>query len=228
MKKRISQGKCQLCQTTFSKTVITRHLDKCLEKQEAAKSATGKAAARPTKLLHLVVEGKYDPHYWLHLEVSARATLADLDSFLRHIWLECCDHLSAFTIGGRRFAMNPFGGGMDAEGMEARLGQVLRPGMKFTHEYDFGSTTHLNLRVISERDSLAPSKDAIHLLARNEPPLIPCGGCGEPATHILTEEAWDPSGWLCDKCAKKRGVHEEESLPVANSPRVGVCGYTGF
>ena len=37
----------------------------------------------------------------------------------------------------------------------------------------------------------------------------------------------DPSGWLCRACARKRRVSEEESLPVVNSPRTGVCGYTG-
>jgi len=28
------------------------------------------------------------------------ATLAKLDDYLRAIWLECCGHLSKFTIGG--------------------------------------------------------------------------------------------------------------------------------
>ncbi len=227
MAKRISQGKCQLCGAVMSKTTISRHLDKCLEKEEAAELASRKTKPQPTKLFHLVVEGKYNPQYWLHVEVPARATLEDLDSFLRHIWLECCGHLSGFTVGGRRFAINPWGEGLDEESMEVRLGRVLRPGMKFTHEYDFGSTTHLNLRVVSERDSLVPSSDAVRLLARNEPPPIPCGVCGEPATLILTEEAWEPTGWLCDRCAKKRRAGEDMSLPVVNSPRVGVCGYTG-
>jgi len=28
------------------------------------------------------------------------ATLTKLDDYLRAIWLECCGHLSKFTIGG--------------------------------------------------------------------------------------------------------------------------------
>src|SRR5260370_19281758 len=34
----------------------------------------------------------------MHLELPANATLADLDDFLRDTWLECCGHLSEFTI----------------------------------------------------------------------------------------------------------------------------------
>ena len=38
--------------------------------------------------------------YWMHLEVPIYITLADLDGFLRDIWLECCGHLSDFNIDG--------------------------------------------------------------------------------------------------------------------------------
>lgn len=38
--------------------------------------------------------------YRLVIEVKNTATLEDVDQFLRDIWLECCDHLSAFEIDG--------------------------------------------------------------------------------------------------------------------------------
>lgn len=44
--------------------------------------------------------------YWLYLEMPARATLTDLDGFLRDIWLECCGHLSAFDIGTVRYELD--------------------------------------------------------------------------------------------------------------------------
>jgi len=52
-------------------------------------------------------EGDDHPEYWIHLEVSALATLADLDSFLRDIWLECCGHPSVFRIGTTDYSSEP-------------------------------------------------------------------------------------------------------------------------
>ena len=51
-----------------------------------------------TRKLHLQVEGRYLPMYWMHLAVNASATLETLDQFLRAIWLECCGHLSALIL----------------------------------------------------------------------------------------------------------------------------------
>jgi hypothetical protein len=110
------------------------------------------------------------------------------------------------------------------------LEKVLKVGQKFTHQYDFGSTTYLSLKVISKREGVAhKGKKAIQVLASNNPPLIPCRKCGQPA--VVCEpgyySAWDSA--LCQKCAKK-GTSEwayEEMMPIVNSPRTGVCGYTG-
>jgi hypothetical protein len=115
---------------------------------------------------------------------------------------------------------------MGDESMRSRLDKVLTPGQSFTHEYDFGSTTELNLKVMSEWEIEVKGK-AIQILARNDPPVIPCDVCGKPATEICTECVYSGEGWLCDECAKDHECGEEMLLPVVNSPRVGVCGYTG-
>ncbi len=54
--------------------------------------------------------------------------------------------------------------------------KVLSVGKKFSYEYDFGSTTSLKLKVISERE-IEDADSSISLLARNEPPLITCSSC---------------------------------------------------
>ena len=159
----------------------------------------------------------------MHLDVGGDATLKNLDGFLRGIWLECCGHLSAFTIQGTQYMSDPY---YDEDiGMDARMDRVLTPGMKFIHEYDFGTTTELDLKVVSEREGAMEGD--IQLLARNDPPEITCGECGDPATLMCTECSWESKGWLCDKCARKHECGEEMMMPVVNSPRVGVCGYTG-
>ncbi len=108
------------------------------------------------------------------------------------------------------------------------LEKVLKVGQKFRYEYDFGSTTELILRVAGERDGfLVGELDEVRILARNLPPEIMCMTCGKPATKVAA--GYDYWGVMehafCDDCAKK--VHEDAWLPIVNSPRVGVCGYTG-
>ena len=214
-----SNGRCNLCGGIFDKAVMGRHLNACKQKARAsgAKRA-GKAA------VHLLVEGRYQPEYWMHLEAPANATLDTLDRFLRDIWLECCGHMSEFEIDGTRYSVEPMD--MDDESMDVKLSEVLSPGTKFDYIYDFGSTTPLRLKVVSEDESdLAGRK--VRVLARNEPPVIPCGNCGKPATEICVECAYSEQGWLCKECAAKHECGEEMFLPVVNSPRTGVCGYTG-
>ena len=36
------------------------------------------------------------------------------------------------------------------------------------------------------------------------------------------------AGLLCSHCAKKHECGEDVQLPVVNSPRMGMCGYTGL
>ena len=217
--KLISTGKCSFCGGIFDKAAMTRHLKTC---KQRPKPPEGKG---PKKLpFHLLVEGRHQPEYWIHIEAPADATLDTLDGFLRDIWLECCGHMSEFEIDGTRYAVEPMD--LDDEPMGVKLRDVLSPGMKFLHAYDFGSTTHLKLKVVSEDESGLAGKK-IRLLARNEPPVIPCGRCGKPATQVCSQCVYSAEGWLCDKCAAKHECGEDMLLPVVNSPRTGVCGYTG-
>jgi hypothetical protein len=222
MEKQVSEGKCNLCGGIFSKVEMTKHLQGCKE----TKISTTEKAQR-AKTLHLLVEGRYQPEYWLHLEVPANAAFSHLDHFLRNIWLECCGHLSAFRIGETTYMSHPEAGDGD-ESMNVKLYDILAPGLKFSHEYDFGTTTELALKVISEDESeIKGKKIQIQLLARNNPPAIPCGVCGKNATQICAECSYEPTGWLCDECLKKHKCDEDMLLPVVNSPRTGQCGYTG-
>jgi len=226
MAKQVSMGKCNLCGGAFDKAAMTKHLKSCRQAKTDAAASERRPGQQKAKAFHLVVEGRYLPDYWMHLEVPTNGTLEMLDRFLRRTWLECCGHMSAFTIEGTTYSVEPMGE-LDDESMDAKLRDVLQPGMKFYHEYDFGSTTHLALKVVSEQESDIKAGD-IRVLARNEPPAIPCVSCGKAATRVCTECLWsDKGGWLCDACAAKHKRHEDMFLPVVNSPRVGMCGYTG-
>jgi hypothetical protein len=220
----ISNGKCSLCGGVFDKAAMTSHLKSCIRKQDAAEAATAQKGAQRKPVFHLSVEGRYLPEYWMHLEVPADATLDTLDRFLRDTWLECCGHMSAFEIQGARYSVEPMD--FDDGDMNVKLKDVLAPGMKFYHAYDFGSTTHVTLKVVAERESEITSRH-IKVLARNGPPVIPCSRCGAPAVKVCAECVYSGEGWLCEKCAGAHECGDEMLLPVVNSPRVGVCGYTG-
>jgi hypothetical protein len=113
--------------------------------------------------------------------------------------------------------------------MNIRLRDALPvSGEGFEYEYDFGSTTSLDLEVTGERSGRS-GRSAVRLLARNAPPISACAVCGEPATLVCAfclQESAD--AFVCTKHRRQHQCGEEEAfLPVVNSPRMGVCGYTG-
>jgi hypothetical protein len=223
----MSSGTCVFCGGTVGKAAMTRHLASCKERPIEPPKAAGRQR-RPAMLYHLVASGRYTPMFWLHIAAPASATLADLDHFLRRTWLECCGHLSAFRLGGRTFSASPQGGWgwSDDESMNVKLGRLLEKGLTLSYEYDFGTTTDLVLKVVGEREGLASGHE-ITLLAGNQPPVIPCDSCGLPAVQICSQCVFEDGGWLCASCAGQHECGEEMLLPVVNSPRVGMCGYTG-
>jgi hypothetical protein len=123
---------------------------------------------------------------------------------------------------------------LDQQDMDGEMAEVLNEGTEFTHEYDFGTTTELSLRVVERDDHhcgwgvTADYGDMpIRLLARNEMPDIRCGVCGDDATGVCTVHTYEREGWLCDGCQADHECEQEVFLPVVNSPRVGMCAYTG-
>jgi hypothetical protein len=199
---------------------MSRHLEAC----KARKAAIAASDAPRTRLFHLAVQGTYNPAYWMNLEMPASATLYDLDRFLRGVWVECCGHLSMFKVVTRRYMSSVEWGWDDDPDMDVELDQVLRPGLKFSYEYDFGTTTYLDLRVVAEREGTAIVDQPVQIMARNDPPSYHCKDCGEAATLICV---YCDYPLLCDKCAETHECGEDGFLPVVNSPRMGMCGYTG-
>ena len=216
-------GKCYLCGELAGQASMTRHLKAC-SPTEASGLSPASRKQTPGPNFHLAIAGRDANVYWMHVAVPVTAPLSKLDDFLRHVWLECCDHLSAFDIGGSRYASGPMENKLS---MRAPLSKVLGLGMKFYYEYDYGSTTALVLKVVALREQ-GLQNGAVQLLARNEAPQVSCQRCQiQPATRICTECAWNGEGWLCEACAVAHECGDEMCLPVVNSPRVGVCAYTG-
>lgn len=220
-------AKCLYCGKVFAKAGMSRHLESCKARQTSIVTETQAAKGKAGKLFHLRVVGTYADDYWMNIEIPGSATLVTLDDFLRGIWLECCGHLSMFDIEGVHYASRPMGE-MGDKSMKVPLEKILQPGMKFHHEYDFGTTTDLTLQVVAEREGKFQKVHDVTVMARNEAPAIMCGKCGKnAAVEVCSYCGYEPAGWLCEDCAETHECGGEAFLPVVNSPRVGQCGYTG-
>ncbi len=212
-----SEGVCNFCKKIFSAGVMLKHLQSCPERIKAKEKED-----KNKKEKIFLMRARTGP-FFLYFEMNASSKLKDIDDFLRETWLECCGHLSAFTIAGSQYCSSPQREYGDRN-MNIQLDNVISPGMKFIHEYDFGTTTHLDMACISER---LGSIKGIKVAARNNPPDFSCCNCGKPAKEICSECIWEGKGLLCEKCAKDHECGEDMLLPVVNSPRMGMCGYTG-
>lgn len=185
------------------------HLQDCLPVQ-----ASGGSSGGPEGLVVLRAEARGLPTFWLDMAVKREGKLKDVDRFLRRVWLECCGHLSEFSTGTHRKVS-----------MNTKVSEALGSGERLGYVYDFGSSTELVVRLLG--DVNAASRGAVRLAARNEPPTWPCDACAKPATAVCTQCLYDGKGFCCAAHVSSHDCGEDMLLPVVNSPRMGVCGYTG-
>lgn len=210
-KELISEGKCLFCDSLFSQRGIGRHLATHLSKMEK-EAATGK----PETFYHIAVRAG---EMFLHILVRGSAKIKLIDTFLRKIWLECCGHLSAFSIGNEDISMN------------GNVGYIFLPGTKIRYDYDFGTTTTLELNA-KNHYQLALKEDII-LLSSNEPLNFICSVCeSKTASCMCSVCQWHEYAFFCESCAEKHAETCEDFIDfsqteIVNSPRMGECGYEG-
>src|SRR6266699_6147044 len=115
-----TKGVCNFCNDEFDKAKMTQHLKHCKQRVAAFAVITGDEARQKQKLFHILAEGRYNPQYWMHLEIPASEPLVTLDGFFRDIWVECCDHLSGFEIAGTSYSDEPEDFSFEMIGAEAQ------------------------------------------------------------------------------------------------------------
>lgn len=223
-----TKGKCKYCGKEYTKAYMLKHLESCKKRKMKLAEEEG---SKKCGYYDIFISDKYDKNYWMIIEINENATLRDLDSFLRDIWLECCGHLSSFEIAGVNYDVIPsddFEWGPPAKSMDCKLKSVIEKGMMFGYEYDFGSSTDLTLNV-RDYKLLGERKERLVILSRNNPLQFICSDCHKkPATVVCTECFYSgDEGFLCDDCRTTHECGEEMQLDVCNSPRMGVCGYCG-
>jgi hypothetical protein len=216
-----TKGPCTYCDRSMTRGGMARHLGKCPHRQERIIRAANESDSAAT-FLHVQAQDAGTGLYWLHLEIAASASMRTLDAYLRSIWLECCGHGSEWSVGsawrGRTVPMS------------AKASAALRPGVNLVHVYDFGTTTQTDVKLVGARTGAATTSRPITLMARNDAPPIPCMECEDRAEWLCMQCVYEfeRDGGLCPGHAAGH-PHEDygELMPVVNSPRVGMCGYTG-
>lgn len=217
-----SHGRCAFCGYETIRGCMGRHLAACPQRQ--AKVASAEQTGRPPEdLFHLRMHAVQDDvwtrpalehDFWLDVEVRGSATLKDIDTYLRAIWLDRCGHPSQFTIGG-------WNGPELAKAR--RVGAVFQGNVELTHGFEDSET---RIRVIGHREGVPLSRRPMALMARNLMPAVACFLCGKPAAQFCIEckIRKEGSGILCEQhAADHPHTSLGEPLPIVNSPRMGMC-----
>ncbi len=206
-----SDGACRFCKKIFSYDEINKHLSSCGEY----------ALQKSVEDVFLIKVEAYP--FWIYFEAEAKLTLKRLDKFFRDLWVECCGHLSEFKIKNVSYMSSLEDHEPGEKSMNASLVGILKPKLKFSYEYDFGTTTEVSIECISTKKG----NKGIHIIARNNLPEFQCSYCKNTAEEICAQCVYEENGFLCKECAKKHKCEIDFLLPVVNSPRLGMCGFTG-
>lgn len=215
-----SKGTCAYCGQEITKNGVAKHLSSCPKRQTIIETAE-RRKAKSEVLYHLRVQDAWRSEFWLDLEIRRSGTLKDVDSYLRGIWLECCGHMSRFSVGGWRGQQIP---------KSRKVEEVFKGGVKLTHVYDFGTSSETLIKAVGTREGSPTTSRPVALMARNLMPEAECIECRQPANWLcmeclIEEERW---GTLCDEHAPMH-PHKNYGEPIrlVNSPRLGMCGYEG-
>ncbi|WP_293981281.1 SEC-C metal-binding domain-containing protein [uncultured Clostridium sp.] len=219
-------GRCYYCNKELTERTIKRHMKSCKEMRKFIRDEISDKESRTRNQFIISIKDKYDKNtYCVYISISSVLQLLHLDRFIRDVWVNCCDHLSCFIINKVIYNDNS----NEMYEMSVRLNDILFCGMKFQYEYDFGTSTYLELEVIDEL-KVSEKHSMIEIIARNDEIEHKCRKCGEHAEYINYNE----SEFLCKKCSEYISKSSLENLNIEyigdtyfNSPRDGICSYRG-
>jgi hypothetical protein len=210
-------GSCLICGETVPKNrrSIKAHLSKCKRLNNLMDYRI------EYSLLLLLIENQKDPDHWLVIMADPGIKMQKIDQFLRDIWLECCGHGSAFYDKSARI-----GKSRTTESVFCYTDSV-------GYIYDFGTPSYLKIKLIGEIP-IRNLKGGIKLIFRNKERKHICSICKEKEAEKICPVCDDyDESFMCSDCAsgKKHLCNEDFDKDIAkliaNSPRDGICGYSG-
>ena len=133
------KGKCYFCNKELTERTIKRHMKSCPVMNGIIEDEKANCSLIRNQYIIAVRPKENKDKYCMYISMDGNLALSYLDKLLRDIWVECCNHLSMFKINGVIYYK---------DNMNASIKDILALSDKIGYEYDFGSTTELELEVV--------------------------------------------------------------------------------
>lgn len=205
-----SMGWCKICEHKATEIDMVDHIKKHIPDEKGDS--------------HYIISISDGSLFWMCIQVYGNSLLKSMDKFLRREWMECCGHLSVFVIDNTEYlvSLQP---GYKSKSMNYKIRNILKEDMTFSYEYDFGTTTHLQMTVVSAKIMPIAKGRGIQVLAIHDPVRFNCAECGRRAIWACSVCCDMEVGMLCKSCGRVHKCGEDMLLPVVQSPRMGSCSY---
>ena len=172
--------------------------------------------------------------YWMFIIIHCDVKLSSLDTFLRKKWLQCCGHLSEFSINNVKCKF------------QHKIKQIIQENIVIDYAYDFGTTTNLYITLVKQFNA---ANNKIKILSQNSSPKYKCstlegadGSCKGGSRNCENNFAgsickkfnsnkicFECNDTYCDHCASslshKCDAEDEFLFDLINSPRFADCFY---
>lgn len=210
---RCDKPMCMICNELC--TDIDTHINECINNLIIKKKNTN----------YLLKINDATNTYWMFVVMNGNLKLSKLDNFLKDTWLECCGHLSKFTINDKEYGCDNMSYDTDEENnnMDHKIKDILEEDVVFTYEYDFGSTTELFISVIKIFNS---KNNKILIVSQNSNPKYKCNICKKFNSVKICLECQNT---FCNKCTSNKkhtcDPDDECIFDLINSPRMADCFY---
>lgn len=203
---RYDKTTCMICNELYTNANIGTHIADCIDN----------LVIEDDNVNYLLKINDEENVYWMYIIMHGNLKLSDLDKFLKKTWLECCGHLSKFSINNIDYE------NYENNNMNCKIKDILDEDLTFGYEYDFGSTTELFISVVKIFNS---KNNKIKIISRNSKPKYKCATCKKFNSEMICFEC---QKIFCKNCSlnKKHKCDPENSVfDLINSPRMADCFY---
>lgn len=231
---------CPYCGKEY--VYLEKHMERCPERYDAfgyeymLKPAPGEL----TNIYSIRVVSA-SRKFWFTADVCGGISFTVLDEFIRCIWFNLTEHISAFIFGNNIvLETGPFENPKEPRYTPDRIlssisREYFRPDVPLDdlfqifdecrYEYDYGTTSRAVITVEKVRQEPFEDQEGFVLTGQNEWKREVCSYCGQPADWIDIWISGIPGKYTyyCDECLDHKLASGEADYSFAeyrNSPRV--------
>jgi hypothetical protein len=195
---------------TIRLLVSPEELPRLKERSDAI--AASRVSTGPVYQIKLTLRG-IEPPIWRRIQVPADVTLAELHDILQAVMGWWDYHLHQFTVGELTYGVLHPDDWMDvADERRVRLGEVVREGMRFLYEYDFGDGWQHVLHVEKVLELESGRRYPVCIAGQRATPPEDVGGIW--GYEVYLEAMQDPDHPEHDDYLEWRGEFDAEAFDL--------------